>query len=208
MHRFGPNIEPVLTAAAIIGREFRFPVLRTVTNLPDGELIETTYGFHPDHLRPHVESLAFHYHLSDRPDQALPYLIQAGQKAIAVYALEMTINYFEQALKLMDELALVKPEQRWHILPQLTRCHYILADARQTVGYVEQALALSASENWQPAPKERIQLYLQAAFVLITTGDLNAAQPYLEMAQTEVAAAVEESVENADLLYYGCGGAD
>jgi len=51
-------------------------------------------------------------------------------------------------------------------------------------------------------PKERIQLYLQAAFALITAGDMNAAQPYLEVAQREVGETVEESVEYADLLYY------
>lgn len=252
MHRFGSNIESALVAAAIIGREFLFPLLRLVADLPDRELldaidaalrghlleeteagyrfrhslirhtlydglsqarrawlhtrvaqaIESTYGSQPDRLRPYVESLAFHYKLSDRPDQALPYLIQAGHKAMDVYALEMAVNYFEQALKLTDEVALAKPEQRWHILTQLARCYYILADSSQAVAYVKQALALEVSENWQPVPKERIQLYLQAAFVLITTGDLNAAQPYLEAAQTEVGAAVEESVEYADLLYY------
>lgn len=252
MHRFGQNIESVLTAAAIIGREFRFPVLRVVTDLPDGELldamdaalrghlleetdagyrfrhslirhtlydglsqarrawlhtrvaaaVETTYGSQPDRLRPHVESLAFHYKLSDRPDHALPYLIQAGHKAIDVYALEMAVDYFKHALWLMDELALAKPDQRWHILSQLAWCSWVLADSRKAVAYVEQALALEASENWQPVPKERIQLYLQAAFALITAGDMNAAQPYLEVAQTEVGETVEESVEYADLLYY------
>lgn len=252
MHRFGSNIEVVLTAAAIIGREFRFPVLRVVTDLPDGELldaldaalrghlleeteagyrfrhslirhtlydglsqvrrawlhrrvaeaIETLYGSQPDRLRLHVESLAFHYSLSDQQGQALPYLIQAGHKAIAVYALEMAAAYFEQALKLMDESALAKPDQRWHILTQLAWCSYILADSRQAVAYVDQALALAATENWQPVPKERIQLYLQAAFALITTGDMNAAQPYLEAVQAEVGEMVEESVEYADLLYY------
>ncbi len=252
MHRFGRNIESALTAAAIIGREFRFPVLRVVTDLPDGELldaldaalrghlleeteagyrfrhslirhtlydglsqarrawlhtrvaeaIETIYGSQPDHLRSYIESLAFHYKLSDKPDRALPYLIQAGHKAVDIYALEMAVGYFKQALKLMDELALAKPEQRWRLLSQLTRCSYILADSRQAVAYVEQALALPVSASWQPVPKERIQLYLQAAFALITAGDMNAAQPYLEVAQTEVGEAVEESVEQADLLYY------
>jgi DNA-binding SARP family transcriptional activator/predicted ATPase len=252
MHRFGQNIEPALTAAAIIGREFRFPVLRAVVDLSDGELldaldaalrghlleetetgyrfrhflirhtlydglsqtrrawlhtrvahaIETTYSSQPDRLQPHIESLAFHYNLSDQQDQALPYLIQAGHKAIDIYALEMAVDYFEQALKLMDELALAKPDQRWHILSQLAWCSYILADSRKAVAYVEQALALKPTENWQPVPKERIQLYLQAAFVLITSGDMNAAQPYLETAQGEVGETVEETVEYADLLYY------
>ncbi|MBE7555599.1 MAG: AAA family ATPase [Anaerolineales bacterium] len=252
MHRFGQNIEAVLTAAAIIGREFRFPLLRLVTDLPDGELLdaidaalrghlleeteagyrfrhslirhtlydglsqvrrawlhtrvaaalETTYGSHPDRLRPHIESLAFHYKLSDRPEQALPYLTQAGHKAIDVYALEMAVDYFKQALELMDELELAQPDQRWHILSQLAWCSYTLADSRQAVAYVDQALALKASENWQPIPKARIRLYLQAAFALITTGDMNAAQSYLEVAQTEIGETVEESVEHADLLYY------
>src|SRR6185295_13715301 len=110
--------------------------------------IETMYSSQPDRLQPHIESLAFHYNLSDRQDQALPYLIQAGHKAIAVYALGMAVGYFEQALGLLDKLALANPDQRWHILSHLAWCSYTLADSRQAVAYVDQALALKASKNW------------------------------------------------------------
>ncbi|MCB9079977.1 MAG: AAA family ATPase [Anaerolineaceae bacterium] len=252
MHRLGRTIEPALTAAAIIGREFQFPVLRAVVDLPDGELldaldvalrghlldetetgyrfrhslirhtlynslsqarrawlhtrvaqaIETTSGAHPDRLRLQAESLAFHYILSDQRGQALPYLIQSGHKALDIYALEMAVGYFEQALNLMDELALADPGQRWHILLQLASCSHILANARKGVAYAEQALALEPTENWQPASHEKIYLYLEAAFLLITSGDMNPAQSFLELAQLEVGEIDENRVEYADLLYY------
>lgn len=38
--RLGPSVEAALTAAAVVGREFRFDVLRGVAGLPDGELLD------------------------------------------------------------------------------------------------------------------------------------------------------------------------
>ncbi|MCB0210899.1 MAG: AAA family ATPase [Anaerolineae bacterium] len=252
MQRLGQTIEPTLTAAAIIGREFHFPLLRAVVDLPDGELldaldvalrghlldetetgyrfrhslirhtlynslsqarrawlhtqvaqaIESLFGAEPDRLQPHVESLAFHYNLSNQRDRALPYLIQAAHKALDIYALEMAVGYFEQALKLMDELTLSNSGQRWHILLQLTFCSHVLANGYKGVAYAEQALALEPTKDWQPASHEKIYLYLETAFLLITSGDMMPAQSYLEMAQIEVGETSENRVEHADLLYY------
>lgn len=40
VQRLGPTVESSLTAAAVVGREFRFAVLRSVTDLPDGDLFD------------------------------------------------------------------------------------------------------------------------------------------------------------------------
>lgn len=166
VQRLGAAVESTLLAAAVIGREFRFAVLRSVTDLPDSDLfdaldaaltahlleetdagyrfehslirhtlydslgrqrrawlhtrtaeaIEAIYAGRPEGLRPHIEALAHHYDLSDRPDQALPYLVQAAQKAADLFALEIASDYLERALALMDELGQDDPARRWPIL--------------------------------------------------------------------------------------------
>ena len=40
VQRLGPTVESTLTAAAVVGRDFRFAVLRHVTGLPDGDLFD------------------------------------------------------------------------------------------------------------------------------------------------------------------------
>src|SRR5690606_27486841 len=59
------------------------------------------------------ETVAHHFERSDRRDRALPYLIQAGQRAAALYAFEGAVDYYRRALALMDELGLEQRAQRW-----------------------------------------------------------------------------------------------
>lgn len=49
-----------------------------------------------------VEALANHYLRSETPKLAVKYLLTAGDRAAALYAHEIAINYYEQALKLDD----------------------------------------------------------------------------------------------------------
>ena len=250
--RLGPAVESVLMAAAVIGREIRFPILRLVILLSDHELLDALdialeshvleetdegYRFHhslmrrtlydalsrtrrgwlhtrvaeaieafsngrPEMIALHVEALAFHYNKSDCRERALPYLLQAGQKAMDVYALEVAQDYFEQALQLMDELKLDDSAQRWPALEGMGRCAHTLADTRRAVTCLEQALALSPTATWRPDPVARLQLRLLATFTLTTIGDMSAAERHLEAALAEWDGnAQEESSEYAYLWY-------
>jgi predicted ATPase len=165
------------------------------------EAVETLYGSRPETLRPHVEALAFHYDQSNSRDRALPYLVAAGQKAVDIYALEVALNYFQRALALMDALDLDDRAQRWQILKRLGWCAYVLADTLQAVACLEQALALTPTENWQPSARDRLQLHLSAAFALTTAGDMAAAIRHLHAAVAEVGETGGESAEYAHLLY-------
>jgi predicted ATPase len=55
--------------------------------------------YHDDATLP-VEAIADHYLRSDNSKSAITYLIMAGDRAAALYAHEIAINYYEQALKL------------------------------------------------------------------------------------------------------------
>ncbi|MCI0698149.1 AAA family ATPase [candidate division KSB1 bacterium] len=57
--------------------------------------------YHNDAALP-VEAIADHYLRSDNAKPAITYLIMAGDRASALYAHEIAINYYEQALKLND----------------------------------------------------------------------------------------------------------
>lgn len=248
--RLGPQVELVLTSAAVAGREFDFEVLRYMTSLPDGDLLdaldsalaahlleETATGYRFQHalirsvlydslsrarrarlhgrageatesafaLRPHgltthIEDLAYHFNLSDRRDRALEYLIQAGQKAASLFAFEVAVKHFEQALSLMDALALADPARRWTILESLGRWHSILANTPQAVEFFERAISLPASEAWSSAPHDRVRLHCLAAMTLITAGNIEGAESHLQQALLEVNEQAD-TPEIADLLY-------
>ena len=50
VQRLGPTIESALTAAAVVGREFRFAVLQRITELPDGDLLDALDAALATHL--------------------------------------------------------------------------------------------------------------------------------------------------------------
>ena len=165
-----------------------------------GEAIEAAFALRPHGLTPYIEDLAYHFNLSDRRDRALEYLIQAGQKAAKLYALEVAAGHFEQALGLMDALALTDPVRRWTILESLGWWHTILADTPLAVEYFERAIALPAAEGWASAPQDRVRLHLGAIKALITAGNTESAETHLGMALSEIDEQID-APEIADLMY-------
>ncbi|MDQ4075752.1 MAG: AAA family ATPase [Chloroflexota bacterium] len=164
------------------------------------EAIEAVYRDRPGQLATQVDVLAFHYELSDQQERALPYLLEAGQKAADMYAFEVAVDDFRRALALMDEFELEDPAQRWMILESLGWWGMVLADTPHAVASFEQALALSPTNGWRPARRDRVRLHCGAAMVLLTAGNTGAAEEHLEAALDEVDED-EDEAEYADLLY-------
>ncbi|MFU8772310.1 MAG: ATP-binding protein, partial [Anaerolineales bacterium] len=250
VRQLGKNIEGVMSAAGVIGREFDFEILSRVVVLSDGEILDALdtalaghlieeipngYRFkHPlirrtlyeglsrarrenQHRRTaetieaiiksrpgvlaHVdESLAYHYDLSDRREQALPHLIKAGENAADVYAFEVGIEYFERAISLMDELGLNYPDRYWYLLEMLGWWYKILADTPRSVMNFERALAMETTQDWQPNNNEVVRLHCGAAVALITAGDLDPAEKHLERALKKMDHG-KDAPEYADLWY-------
>jgi DNA-binding SARP family transcriptional activator len=165
-----------------------------------GQAIEAVYGERPPGVEPFVEALAYHYLHSDARRHALPYLLKAGEKAANLFAFEVAVAYFEQALALMDELGLAEPAMRWQILASLGWWGVILADTARAVQRFEQALALPPTESWQPGRSGRVWLYRGAAVSLMTAGDTAAAEKHLAAALSLVDEE-EDAAEYALLLY-------
>lgn len=165
-----------------------------------GEAIEAAFALRPQGLAQHAEDLAYHFNLSDRRDRALDYLIQAGQKAAGFFAFEVAVTHFEQALELMDALALIDPARRWMILESLGWWHDTLANTPQTVEYFERAITLPSNGEWTSAPEDRVRLRCAAAKALITSGDMELAESHLRLALSEVNEQMDTS-EFAYLMY-------
>jgi predicted ATPase len=163
-----------------------------------GEALEAASALRPQGA--HIEDLAYHFNLSDRRDRALEYLIQAGQKAADLFAFEVAVKQFEQALELMDALALKDPARRWMIFESLGWWHDTLANTPRAVEYFERALALPASDGWKSASHDRVRLHCGAAKVLITTGDTDAAESHLRQALAEVD--VQADAPEVPYLFY------
>ena len=246
--RLGEWVEPLLRTAAVIGQQFRYELLRDLSELSDdrlldaldaaldGQLLEevgTGYRFRhplirqalyeglsrarrahlhtrvaevieagrpPDELSAQAETLAYHYDASDRRARALPYLIQAAEKAQSVYAFEVAVDDYDRALKLLDTLD-DDPAQRWHILEQVGALENTLADSQRSVAHFEQALALAPTASWQPRSTDRARLHRWAAITLVTAGDMGAAERHLRTALDLIGPDDQLSTEYACLMY-------
>ncbi|MDT8304772.1 MAG: AAA family ATPase [Anaerolineae bacterium] len=147
-----------------------------------------------------VEALAYHYEHSDLPQRALPYLLEAGERAAEVYAFEEAIHDHERALALMDEHHVDDRQLRWQLLESLGWWEKILANTPRAVARFDQALSLSPGGRWQPQPNERARAHAGAAMALLTAGDTAAAEAHLDAAQEQIDPEAHAS-EYADILY-------
>jgi DNA-binding SARP family transcriptional activator len=251
--RLGSKVQGALTAASVIGKEFNFNVLRGVTDLSSGEIldaldtslakqliedtdsgyrfrhplirrtlyeslsrvrraylhsrtagkIEASFAPRPNELEKHVESLAYHYDLSDRRDRALPYLVKSGEKAAAIFAFEVAVDYFERALALMEDLGQTDHALRWHLLESLGWWHGgVLADTPKAVDCFDEALKIQPGDEieWKPSLRDVVRVHCGAAVALITAGDIETADGYLQNALS-IMGDREDAPEFADLLY-------
>ena len=247
--RLGSSVEPLLRTAAVIGRQFRYEILRDVAGLPDdrvldaldaaldGQLleeVETGYRFRhplirqalyeglsrarrtylhahtaavieaslpPDELSTQAEGLAYHYELSDQRQRAIPYMLQAGEKAARVYAFEVATDYLERALKLLDVVGGGDPAERWQILETLGWWAVILADTVRAVERFEQALAIPPTATWQPRSADRVRAHRAAVQTLVTAGNMDAAERHLRAAFDLIDLDDHQSSDYAYLLY-------
>ncbi len=173
---------------------------RTYLHTRAAETLEAAPSARRAGLESQVENLAYHYLRSNQRDRALPFLLQAGEKAASVYALEVAIKDYEDALALMDEFHLDDPARQWHIHESLGWWYDTLADIPQAVMHFKQALTLPVTETWQSLPRDRARLHRAAATVFITGGNFAQAEDHLQAALAEVDEN-EDASDYALLLY-------
>ncbi|MBD3232742.1 MAG: tetratricopeptide repeat protein [candidate division Zixibacteria bacterium] len=86
-----------------------------------GDKLESKYI---DNLHPHLELLAHHYSHSSRKDKAFRYLIEAGDKAVSIFANGEAIRFYNGAEKMFS-----RPGRLPNFIDRNKVCHVIKAKA-------------------------------------------------------------------------------
>jgi tetratricopeptide (TPR) repeat protein len=107
-----------------------------------GRIVQAIAQLHGERLADHVERLAYHAVHGELWDRALGYLRQAGAKAFAHSAHKVAVEWFEQALEVMERLPAaagreaavdLRLDLRYALTPlgHFTRIHEVLREAEQ-----------------------------------------------------------------------------
>lgn len=109
-----------------------------------------------NHATDHAKTLAYHFSQAGDRERALPYLVLAGERALARFANDESLDYFRQA------------EESWGTNNNITDFHWRVAvgmgDAYRHLGqYSESIAAFQSAESILPSKKDSakyaIQLY-------------------------------------------------
>ncbi|MDQ4105983.1 MAG: AAA family ATPase, partial [Actinomycetota bacterium] len=157
--------------------------------------LETLYGDDPDVP---VEAIAFHYVRAERVEQAVRYLIKAGDRAEAVYAHDDALLRYQEALSLLE--GEVGPEPQ-----RLTAgIHERIGDVHRATGDVHGSVeayqaALDALTRAEVSPFEGSQgtLHRKIALGAILTTDMPTAAEHLDLAREALG---PDRLEEARLL--------
>jgi predicted ATPase/class 3 adenylate cyclase/regulation of enolase protein 1 (concanavalin A-like superfamily) len=109
------------------------------------QVAEALEHLFPDRSTEQAGLLAHHWEHAEVPEQAIPYLLQAGEQARANYANEEAIGYFQQALTLLDA-GVFKHSQhkKWHLTAfrEISIAHYTTGQLTKAETFLHEAIAL------------------------------------------------------------------
>jgi class 3 adenylate cyclase/tetratricopeptide (TPR) repeat protein len=96
-------------------------------------------------LQDYVETLAHHAFRGELWDKAVPYLSQAGAKALACSAFKEAVAFLEQGLEALDHMNESRPKLEWAIdlRLQLRNALFLLGDSRKLYRYLKEAETLA-----------------------------------------------------------------
>ncbi|HZY46068.1 MAG TPA: tetratricopeptide repeat protein, partial [Anaerolineae bacterium] len=142
------------------------------------------------------ELLAYHYYLSDNQAKALTYLIKAGDKTRLAYANNESINFYEQAEALVEELGTL--EDKIAIAEGLGDVLYLVGEYESALKHYRQAVA------YRTEPLPQAVLYCRIGAVYEKRGDyegaLNSTAKGIELLTPDRA----DTAEMARLLTLRC----
>jgi DNA-binding SARP family transcriptional activator len=149
----------------------------------------------PAHTRDDtIEVIAHHYSQAGLADRAAPYSIRAGDRAARVYANDVAIAYYRQAVRQLEARSPVDG-RRAEVLEKLGDVHRLAGDADAALAAYEAATKDPAS-----ASASALRLHRKAAYSAILAGQLEAADRHLGLA-FDCASSGGDSAELARLHY-------
>lgn len=117
-----------------------------------------------ENLEPVIEQLAYHYTEAGVAEKAVPYLLQAGQKAARNYANEAALTYYTQAQELLSQQKSTNPRWQLAVLDGIGGIYATLGNLQQGELYLRQAIALA--ERLALPTVEQIRRYFPLCHLL------------------------------------------
>ncbi len=131
---------------------------RKTWHLRIGEAMERAY--HHERSR-HAAQLGYHFDQADRPERALPYLLQAGDRATPRGSMHEAIGYLDRAVALFERVHHT-PDERTHALGLLCRAYHGAGRAAECT----QVLALLFANAGLPIPNSNLRLLVEMGGLL------------------------------------------
>lgn len=146
-----------------------------------GEGYEALYAAR---IEEYYEDLAYHYSRSDDSQKALHYLVKAGDKSKEAFANEQAIAYYNQALKLMDDVVVppveAEPTLRGHIYQSLGEIYFLLIKYEEALECCRKALDYTTDK------KQRAMIYAIMGFTYQRAGEHDVALEHLNAGIVEL----------------------
>ncbi len=101
----------------------------------------------PDRRTELVERLAYHFEQAGDAEQALPYLIAAGEKARGQYANAEALDFYRRALKQAERVPVVTVEQQLTIYAGMGNAYHWVGDFPAAIESFKQCLPLLSPET-------------------------------------------------------------
>ncbi|MEN0065505.1 MAG: AAA family ATPase [Myxococcota bacterium] len=149
-------------------------------------------------LSDRVERLARHHRLANDVDRAIPYLIEAAQRARQQTGLREVVAFYNEALELLGDQP--ADSQMFEILLGLGQAQLLLSQLEAAVASLDRAAELR-SAGWAPSPANRGRALRLGGLALITSGHLEPAEVRIQAA-LEALEASDDDAQLTDTLYY------
>lgn len=152
----------------------------------------------------HAEDLAYHFRKAEIYDQALHYLIIAGERAAVRHANDVAVSFFEQATELLNAVPDVGDETRWRIIHQMGEVYQFIGNYDTSLAVLLSGADLLQSKLLSPA--QRAALYRCMGDTAHKKGDQEQAIIYLKQA-LEIIGEPFDSASNTEaaLIYARLG---
>lgn len=146
-----------------------------------------------------IKEIAHHLVKADKPAEALPYLIQAGEFSASQFAGDEAISYFQTAETCLNQLPTPRPEMAWRVYIGLSDVYLLVGQFSDALALLEKCnellrnhteFALRKAEvdrrlghvYWKLGNFEKAQAYFSSAYSLLT--NRTDAEGQLELART------------------------
>lgn len=128
----------------------------------------------------HAEDLAYHFGKAESHDQALHYMILAGERAAIRHANDVAVTFYERAADLLTVVSNVDDESRWRIVRGMGEVYLFIGNYDASLAVLQSGLDLIQSTSLSPS--QRAGIYRRMGDTAHKKADQELAINYLKLA--------------------------